>query len=296
MKTLFTLLTLCLLWPLHAATYTIDGVLTYRSGTRNALPTSVTVDSDTNLYAGSITSTNDLTAGHIFGTFNSTRYDPINLGSTTSFILDPAYSRYQGTASGNFTISLDTNSVTAGVEIEPIYLSIYSASAYTATLDASGTGGTDFTGGNKTFGWGTNVAGVTNIYIAYWDGYVWHFDQSTAVISQTQIAGIVARPTYTPATSFSPTGYNAVVSLTNNITLAAPSSWVTDPTTQGNQFYLLFMQDSTGGYFVTFATNYIWSAASAPTITTNAGKISYVGFIAHPTATNVWLAAEKLNY
>lgn len=128
---------------------------------------------------------------------NGATADAIPLGSGTSFAIDPAYSVYTATASGNVTINLATNSVAAGVALRsPIALYLYDGTgSRTVTLSGSGTGGSAFTGGDKVFGWGTNSATAgTNVYFLDWDGAIWHFDQQTALIASTQLpdSGVTA--------------------------------------------------------------------------------------------------------
>lgn len=116
--------------------------------------------------------------------------DPIALGSGTSFAIDPAYSVYTATALGNVTLSLATNSVTAGVAFKsPIAIFLYDGTgSRTITLSSSGTGGSAFSGGEQSFGFATNspTAG-TNVVLIDWDGAVFHFAKNTDLIAARQV-------------------------------------------------------------------------------------------------------------
>lgn len=149
---------------------TVRGLLyNYDATATKSLPAQVTTDS---------TFTGLNVPGNVWG-------NPIALGSGTSFSVDPKYRFYTATASGNYTITLATNSV-ASTNIVDFEIAIYdSAGGKTGTLSSGGTGGASFAAPVFEGYALTNVAG-TNTLFFHWDG-VWHVSQNTAKIATSQL-------------------------------------------------------------------------------------------------------------
>lgn len=139
-----------------------------------------------------------------------TIYTPVALGSGTAFVVDPLYRRYTATASGNYTISLGTNSAVVGDSIE---IAVYdSAGSKTWSLGSGGTGGAAFASAAQEGYTGTNsaTAGTNIIFLLYDAVGVWHVSQNTAQIPVALIG------------DGSPTGTGAKMVLQNGPTLIAP--------------------------------------------------------------------------
>lgn len=77
----------------------------------------------------------------------------------------------------------------------------------------------------------------------------------------------------TPVIPESPFGTVHVLTLTANATLTFPAAVL------GKSFYLALKQDATGSRLVTWPSNVKWTAATAPTLTTTAGKTDLIEFI-----------------
>lgn len=225
-------------------------------------------------------------------TINSVRATAIALGSGTSFAIDPAYSVYTATASGNVTINLATNSVTAGVALKsPIALYLYDGTgSRTITLSSSGTGGTAFTGGEKSFGFGTNSATAgTNLVLIDWDGAIWHFDQSTAQMSAAQIG--------TGAVSDTEFGYLDGVTSAIQTQINAKQSTLTDSAGLRGA-----LSDETGSGLAVFGTNptMTWDVSAlsddsyAGQVITgyNAGEALTQWDVVYLSSSSTWLKAD----
>jgi hypothetical protein len=72
--------------------------------------------------------------------------------------------------------------------------------------------------------------------------------------------------------------------LTNNLNFSAATNFPTKSKT----FYVFLSQDTTGGWGVTWDTNYFkWPAGTAPTITTNASSVDLITITIGPSGTNL---------
>lgn len=69
-------------------------------------------------------------------------------------------------------------------------------------------------------------------------------------------------------------GGNAVVTLGGNRTIANPTN-----TVNGAVYVLELIQDGTGSRTITWGANFIWSGATAPTLTTTANKRDFITFV-----------------
>ncbi len=207
-------------------------------------------------------------------TNNQHVFNEVDLGSATNFIFDPLISRYKGTATNNFYLTIATNSVTDTNKEYNIYFSCIDATGYTGLVYGGLTNA-------ESLGYvGTNVVG-TNTYHFAWYGGAWHWDQDTAQIPatligagtvdntelgylngvtsaiQTQLAGKQSSLTFTNGV----TNISGVVSLDiaagSNVTLSTNNGKVTIAVSGGGALTTTYSTTTNA------TTNAIWSTAIA---------------------------------
>jgi hypothetical protein len=192
----------------------------------------------------------------LVSTNNQGVFNPVDLGTGTSFPLDALISRYTAEASGNFTFSIATNAPTDPEKEYDLYVGVYDAAGGKL---AAVSGFTPEYVGN----WGTNKLG-TNIYHFWWSGGIWHAEQNTAQLSALGVgSGNVSDAelealdglTGTIATSTSTTTFTGK-------TIDASASGNVLKFTDYQQFIYPSRVDGTGCIIGTTNTANVWGLAS----------------------------------